>query len=98
MAFHVVEISARQCTCSDDKDLIQRVMDSNGDVVGLFRYKTANSRDCFAISAIAIREYGYEICGGEQTFQAFELFTMTSFADPGHSKVMDLPYLMRSLI
>ncbi|MCJ1483606.1 hypothetical protein MMC06_003774 [Schaereria dolodes] len=44
------------------------VLDAEGQVVGLFRYKAANSSLCLAVSAITLREYGYEICSGEQTF------------------------------
>ena len=44
------------------------ILDTEGKVVGLFRYKAANSSLCLSVSAGELREYGYEICGGEQTF------------------------------
>jgi hypothetical protein len=44
------------------------IIDANGQVVGLFRYKMPNSRDCFAVSAQTLRDNGYEICVGEHTF------------------------------
>jgi hypothetical protein len=44
------------------------IMDSKGNVISLFRYKMENSSDCFAVSVKTLREYGYEICSGEQTF------------------------------
>ena len=44
------------------------ILDAEGKVVGLFRFKVANSSLCLSVSAIELREYGYEIYGGEQTF------------------------------
>lgn len=41
------------------------IVDKNRQVVGLFRYKHL---ECYATSAVSLRKYGYEICGGEQTF------------------------------
>ena len=44
------------------------ILTDEGEVVGLFRFKAVNSNFCLAISALELRGYGYEICGGEQTF------------------------------
>lgn len=44
------------------------ILDAEGKIVGLFRFKVANSPLCLSVSAMELREYGYEICGGEQTF------------------------------
>ena len=44
------------------------ILDAEGKVVGLFRFKAANSSLCLSVSVIELREFGYEICGGEQTF------------------------------
>lgn len=52
-----------------DKSCGSPIIDANGQVVGLFRYKMPNSRDCFAVSAQTLWDYGYEICVGEHTFQ-----------------------------
>jgi hypothetical protein len=44
------------------------ILNDEGKVVGLFRFKVANSNLCLSVSASELREYGYEICDGEQTF------------------------------
>ena len=44
------------------------ILDQRGQVAGLFRFRIANSSMCLSVSAVTLREYGYEICGGEQTF------------------------------
>ena len=44
------------------------ILDSDGRVVGLFRFKLADSHECVAVSAMELRRFDYEICGGEQTF------------------------------
>ena len=44
------------------------ILDAEGKVVGLFRFKAADSSLCLAVSAIVLQKYGYEICGGEQSF------------------------------
>ena len=44
------------------------ILDAEGKIVGLFRFKVANSPLCLSVSAMELREYGYEICGGEETF------------------------------
>ena len=45
------------------------VVTSKAGVVGLFRYKQVGSSVCIAVSALTLRENGYEICGGVQTFR-----------------------------
>lgn len=45
------------------------ILDREGKVVGLFRYKVATSNSCVCVSAMELGEYGYDICGGEQTFR-----------------------------
>jgi hypothetical protein len=44
------------------------ILDSNGKVVGLFRFKKTNSSHCFGVSATELCRFGYEICGGIQEF------------------------------
>jgi hypothetical protein len=44
------------------------ILDSDGKVVGLFRFRQNNSRNCWGVSAMELREFGYEVCGGEQQF------------------------------
>lgn len=44
------------------------IINAEGNVVGLFRFKMANSSLCLTVSATELREFGYEICGGEQSF------------------------------
>ena len=44
------------------------ILDAEGKVVGLFRFKAADSSLCLSVSAMELREYGYDICGGEQCF------------------------------
>lgn len=44
------------------------ILDAEGKVVGLFRFKAANSSLCLSVSAMELRECGYELCGGELTF------------------------------
>ncbi len=44
------------------------ILDAEGKVVGLFRFQVANSSLCLSVSARELREYGYEICDGEQSF------------------------------
>ena len=44
------------------------ILDSKGNVMGLFRYKDTKSSFCLAISAMELRESGFEICAGIQTF------------------------------
>ena len=41
------------------------ILDAEGRVVGLFRFKAANSSLCLSVSAIEFRRHGYDICGGE---------------------------------
>ncbi|KAI9772964.1 MAG: hypothetical protein M1840_008846 [Geoglossum simile] len=43
-------------------------LDSDGRVVGLFRFKKINSDQCWGVSATELRNFGYDICGGEQEF------------------------------
>ena len=44
------------------------ILNSDGDVVGLFRFKKETSHHCVAVSAMELRRFGYEICGGEHQF------------------------------
>ncbi|KAI4127457.1 MAG: hypothetical protein LQ347_004596 [Umbilicaria vellea] len=44
------------------------ILDAEGKIVGLFRFKAANSSLCLSVSAMELRKYGYNICGGEQSF------------------------------
>ncbi|KAI4120471.1 MAG: hypothetical protein LQ338_006994 [Usnochroma carphineum] len=44
------------------------ILDDQDRVVGLFRFREPTSNLCLSISATELREFGYEICGGEQTF------------------------------
>lgn len=44
------------------------ILDSDGKVVGLFRFVTKTSLHCLGVSAMELRAFGYEICGGEQQF------------------------------
>lgn len=44
------------------------ILDADGNVVGLFRYKMPGSNMCLSVSASELKEHGYELCGGEQTF------------------------------
>ena len=44
------------------------VLDEEGSVVGLIRFKQKESAECLCIAAIELRQFGYEICGGLQTF------------------------------
>jgi len=44
------------------------ILDAEGRVVGLCRFKAANSSFCLSVSAMELWECGYEICGGERTF------------------------------
>lgn len=50
------------CSCGSP------ILDVEGKVVGLFRFKAADSSLCLSVSAMELREYGYDICGGEQSF------------------------------
>ena len=43
------------------------ILDEEKRVVGFFRYKLDNSGRCYAVSAMELRNHGYEIFGGEQT-------------------------------
>lgn len=42
------------------------ILDADNKVVGVFRFISYDSEDCFAVSATRLRECGYEICGGVQ--------------------------------
>ena len=44
------------------------VLDAQGSVAGMFRFKQKDSGDCLCVAAVEMREYGYEICGGLQKF------------------------------
>ena len=44
------------------------ILDAEGDVVALFRFKKENSDMCFSVAAFELCESGYEIRGGEQVF------------------------------
>jgi hypothetical protein len=44
------------------------ILDSDRKVVGLFRFKKINSPHCLGVSAMELRTFGYEICGGEREF------------------------------
>lgn len=44
------------------------ILDQQGSVVGLFRFKIRGDEGCLAISATELRRFGYEICSGEQQF------------------------------
>jgi hypothetical protein len=44
------------------------VLDEQGMVVALFRFKDEGSDRCLAVSAMELRRFGYEICGAEQQF------------------------------
>jgi hypothetical protein len=43
------------------------ILDSDRKVVGFFRFKN-NSVDCWCVSAMELRTFGYKICGREQQF------------------------------
>lgn len=45
------------------------ILDAGGRVIGLFRFKAADSNMCLCVSSAELREWGYEICGGEQSFE-----------------------------
>ena len=51
-----------------DRSCGSPILDAEGRIVGLFRFKAANSSFCLAVSAVELRECGYETCGGEQSF------------------------------
>lgn len=53
------------------------ILDAEGKVVGFFRFKVANSSLCLSVSGSELRQYGYEICGGEQTFTQLTIRTDT---------------------
>jgi hypothetical protein len=44
------------------------ILNSDGEVVGLFRSKKESSNHCLGVSAMELRTFGYEICAGEQQF------------------------------
>jgi hypothetical protein len=44
------------------------ILDEQGRVVGLFRFKVEGTNMCVAVSAVELRRFGFEICGGEQQF------------------------------
>jgi hypothetical protein len=44
------------------------ILDSDGKVVGLFRFKKIASFQCLGVSAMELRTFGYEFCSGEQQF------------------------------
>jgi hypothetical protein len=44
------------------------ILNSDREVVGLFRFKKENSHHCLGVSAMELRKFGYEICTGEQQF------------------------------
>ena len=44
------------------------IADGKGNIVGLFRFKLKDSDTCFSVSVRTLRDYGYEICGGQQVF------------------------------
>jgi hypothetical protein len=44
------------------------ILDGQGMVVGLFRFKVGETNACLAVSATELRSFGFEICGGEQQF------------------------------
>lgn len=44
------------------------ILNDDKNVVGMFRYKLENSSMCLTVSAIELREFGYQICGGIQQF------------------------------
>lgn len=39
------------------------ILNAEGNVVGLVRFKMANSSICLSVSASELRKYEYEICG-----------------------------------
>jgi hypothetical protein len=45
------------------------ILDSDGKVIGLFRFRQNNSCNCWGVSAVELRTFGYEICGEEQQFE-----------------------------
>ena len=44
------------------------IFDNQRRVVGLSRFKLSEGKGCLAVSAMELRRFGYEICGGEQQF------------------------------
>jgi len=44
------------------------ILDDQGMVVGLFRFKMGGDQGCLAVSAMELRRFGYEMCGVEQQF------------------------------
>ncbi|KAI9716646.1 MAG: hypothetical protein M1812_005184 [Candelaria pacifica] len=44
------------------------ILNAADQVVGLFRFKKTKSDLCLAVSAIELRNFGYEICNDEQAF------------------------------
>ena len=51
-----------------DKGYGSPVLDEEGRVAGLFRFKQRDSAECVCVAAGELREFGYEICGGLQMF------------------------------
>ncbi|KAA6408946.1 MAG: hypothetical protein FRX48_07290 [Lasallia pustulata] len=51
-----------------DRSCGSPILDAEGKVVGLFRFKTADSSLCLSVSAMELWEFGYDICSGEQSF------------------------------
>ncbi len=43
------------------------VLNADGQIVGLYRFKKEGSNLCLAVSAIELQNFGYEICDGERT-------------------------------
>ena len=44
------------------------ILDEQGMVVGLFRFKVRGTSTCLAVSAMELRRFGFEISSGEQQF------------------------------
>lgn len=44
------------------------IFDDQGMVVGLFRFKMSGDQECLAVSAMELKRFGYDICGGEHQF------------------------------
>jgi hypothetical protein len=44
------------------------ILDEQGMVVGLWRFKMEGTNACLAVSAMELRRFGFEVCGEEQKF------------------------------
>ena len=51
-----------------DGSLGSPILDLQGSVIGLFRFKITGDDGCLAVSASELRRFGYEICNGERRF------------------------------